>query len=149
MPRGQKKCPSCQVFVGSRASSCLECSHIFKKVSKKTPKPFFKERKAFIKRMLGGGKSSSVALDMGIVTEIFDKFKDNIPFITSVKPPFKMSESIVYLKSRAGINYLDKKLLEYNYNPENKEEIIDSGEKVGEDSGVKRKQTLRNFLNDE
>ena len=104
-----------------------------KKTAKKKPKPFFKERRAFIQRMLGGGKSDNFALDMKAATDIFEKYKNDIDFLSKVKPPFKFEGSLKWLITNDGFKYLESKYKEFYYKPKSIDLLIDLGEKVGED----------------
>lgn len=116
---------------------------------KKQPKPFFKERRAFISRILENTKPSNYALEMQAVTKIFELFDNDIDFLSKVKMPFKMNGSIKWLLTSEGIDYMNKKYKEFNFKPKEAPKIIDSGQKFGEDIYMKNKQTLRGFLNDE
>ena len=150
MPRGKKQCPNCNSLQAARALSCSDCNYTFTfKTKAKSPKPFFKERKEFIKRMLCGGKSEDMKLDMMVATSIFKNFENDLDFLGKVKPPFKFEGSIKYFFSKDGKEYLRKKKLEFEYNPENTEKMIDHLEKIGEDIEIPKRPTLRNFLNDE
>ncbi len=149
MPRGKKKCGNCGEFVGSRIQQC-SCGFVFDKPKpKKKAKPFFKERKSFIKRMLNGGKSSSLQLDMMVVTKIFDKFDNNIEFLNSVSPPFALDGSIKYFLTGDGMKYLSKKKLEFDYIPSEAEKIVDLDIKMGKDIVTEKPKTLIEFLNNE
>ena len=109
MPRGKKKCGNCGEFVGSRVQEC-SCGFVFGKPKpKKKAKPFFKERKDFVKRMLGGEKSDSMQLDMMTSTKVFELFDNDINFLSKVKPPFKLKGSIRYFLTEDGKKYLNKK----------------------------------------
>jgi len=149
MPRGKKVCPKCKAECSSRSKSC-SCGFQFKAgVSKKKAKPsFFKERKEFIGRMLGGQKPSNYKLDMMVATKVFANFENDIDFLSKVKPPFKFDDSIKYLLTKEGVDYLKKKSLEFYYNPSNSEKMIDHNEKTGEDREVSRVKSLREFLNE-
>lgn len=150
MPKGKKECPSCNSLLAARASLCTECKHEFaKKVPAKKKALFFQERRDFIKRMLGGEKSSNYKLDMITATKIFKLFKDDIDFLSKVNPPFKLAGSIKFFLSKEGQEYLRKKKLEFEYKPKNYEKIIDHSEKSGEDVFSQKTKTLRDFLNDE
>ena len=150
MPRGKKKCPSCGSFQSARVSLCSECNHEFLKNPKPAKKQiFFQERRDFIKRMLNGEKSSNYKLDMITATKVFKLFNNDIDFLSKVKPPFKLSDSIKYFLTSDGQAYLRKKKLEFEYNPKNSEKIIDHLEKVGDDLFSQKTKTLRDFLNDE
>jgi len=145
MPRGLKKCPDCKTFVGARTPEC-SCGHIFKKKPKKQPKPFFKERKEFVKRMLGGKKPIDHRLDMMVVTKIFAAFENDLDFLGKVKPPFELNGSIKYFLTKDGKEYLLKKYREFNYKVPEADKYIDTKEKVGEDTHEGKSNTLRGFL---
>jgi hypothetical protein len=148
MPKGKKQCPSCNEFTTVRASSC-KCGLVFEKKKKKEAKPFFQERKEFIKRMLDGEKSQDMILDMTTVTKIFNKFNNDVDFLSKVKPPFKLNGSIRYFLTTDGMLFLDKKYKEYQYKPKKADKVIDLNEKFGEDLVENKPKTLRNFLNNE
>jgi len=149
MPRGKKECKECGEFLGARASSC-HCGYVFPKPKpKKKAKPFFKERKDFVKRMLSGGKSDSMSLDLMVATKIFEDFDNDVDFLNSVAPPFKLNNSIRYLLSKDGIKYLKRKKLEFDYIPPDTIEIIEHEDKAGEDIILVKHKTLREFLNNE
>ena len=145
MPRGLKKCPDCKTFVGARTPEC-SCGHTFQKKPKKQPKPFFKERKEFVKRMLGGKKPIDHRLDMMVVTKIFAAFENDLDFLGKVKPPFELNGSIKYFLTKDGKEYLLKKYREFNYKVPEADKYIDTKEKVGEDTHEGKSNTLRGFL---
>jgi len=145
MPRGQKSCPSCNTLVGARTPEC-SCGHIFKKKPKKQPKPFFKERKEFIKRMLGGQKPVDHRLDMMVVTKIFATFENDLDFLSKVKPPFELKGTIKYFLTKDGKEYLLKKYREFNYKVPEADKYVDTKQKVGEDTHESKSNTLRGFL---
>lgn len=150
MPRGKKTCPNCNSLQAVRVLSCSECEYTFeKKTTVKKKASFFQERKAFIKRMLNNNKSSNYKLDMMTATKIFKMFDNDIDFLSKVKPPFDLNNSIKYFLTKDGQDYLRKKKLEFEYKPKNSEKIVDHSEKVGEDVVTSRRRTLRDFLNDE
>jgi hypothetical protein len=150
MPKGKKQCPTCNALLSVRALLCT-CGFTFEKSKskKKAPKPFFSERKDFIKRMLDGGKSKDIALDMITATKVFEAFDNNIDFLAKVKPPFKLDGSIRYFLTADGKEFLRKKKLEFDYKPKNAEKIVDHFQKTGEDIMTNKHRTLRDFLNDE
>ena len=149
MPRGKKECKSCGEHVGARTPTC-SCGYVFPKAkAKKKAKPFFKERKEFIKRMLAGGRSENIQLDMMTVTKIFEAFDNNIKFLSRVSPPFKLKGSIKYFLTEDGKKYLSKKKREFDYIPPEEIKIIDHKKKVGEDIKTNKTKTLRQFLNNE
>jgi hypothetical protein len=122
-----------------------------KKVStpKKQVKSFFKERKEFIKRLLDGSKSSNFALDMMTATKVFEKFNNDLDFLSKVKPLFKLNGTIKWLLTADGIKFLDLKYKEFKYKPKKSEILIDSGEKFGDDIVKPRPRTIRQFLDNE
>jgi hypothetical protein len=150
MPKGKKQCPSCNSLLTVRALLCT-CGHTFEKgkTKKKEKKPFFAERKEFIKRMLDGGRSKDMTLDMITATKVFATFDNNIDFLGKVKPPFKLDGSIRYFLTAEGKEYLRKKKLEFDYKPKNTEKIVDHLEKIGDDIVTSKPRTLRDFLNNE
>jgi hypothetical protein len=149
MPRGRKQCKDCAEFVGARASAC-DCGYVFPKPKpKKKAKPFFKERRDFVKRMLNGGKQENIQLDMMTVTKIFELFNNDTEFLSSVPPPFQLKGSIKYFLTKDGREYLKKKKLEYDYRPPERRKIKEYKNKVGEDILIQKKKTLTKFLNDE
>ena len=147
MPRGKKTCPSCSVLVGARAGSC-ECGYIFKPTKKKPPKPFFKDRRDFVKRMLGGSKATDWRMEMHTATTVFNKFDNDIDFLEKVKPPFVFKNTIKYFLTKDGKEYLLKKHKEFYYKPPDKDKFIDTKEKAGEDILETKKKTLKDFLNE-
>jgi len=149
VPRGRKKCKSCGEFVGSRVPTC-SCGYVFPKAKpKKKAKPFFKERKEFIKRMLSGNKSENLQLDMMVVTKIFESFDNNVNFLNNVPPPFALDKSIKFFLTEDGKKYLSKKKLEFDYIPKKVDKIVDCNEKMGKDVETNKNKTLRQFLNNE
>jgi hypothetical protein len=116
---------------------------------KSPPKPFFKERKEFIKRLLDNKKSSNIAVDMKIATQIFDRFDNDVDFLSKVKPLFKMDGSIKWFITKDGIKFLDAKYKEFKYKPKKNEKPIDLGEKIGDDIIQSKKRTIRQFLDNE
>lgn len=147
MPRGKKICPSCKSIVGARASVC-ECGHKFLPAKKKKAKPFFAERREFVKRMLAGSKAENWQMEMHTATKVFEQFSNDIDFLCKVKPPFIFKNSIKFFLTKEGREYLDKKYKEFNYKPPEKDKFVDTKEKFGEDIMSNKKKTLRDFLND-
>ena len=147
MPRGKKTCPSCKSIVGARVSVC-DCGHKFLPTKKKQAKPFFTERREFVKRMLAGSKASDWRMEMHTATKVFEQFKNDVDFLSKVKPPFVFKNTIKYFLTKDGKEYLEKKYKEFNYKPPEKDKFVDTKEKFGEDILSKKKKTLRDFLND-
>ena len=116
MPRGKKICPSCKSIVGARASVC-ECGHKFLPAKKKKTKPFFAERREFVKRMLAGSKAENWQMEMHTATKVFD-------FLCKVKPPFIFKNSIKFFLTKDGREYLEKKYKEFNYKPPEKASFV-------------------------
>jgi hypothetical protein len=147
MPRGKKTCPSCDSLLGVRTSVC-DCGHIFTAKPKKLAKPHFKERKAFLKRMLGGAKPTNYVFEMHTVTKVFEEFQNDLDFLSKVKPPFELKYTIKYFLTKEGKEYLSKKYREFYYKPPEKDKFVDTEIKVGEDIMENKKKTLRDFLNE-
>ncbi len=116
---------------------------------KKQAKPFFKERKEFIKRLLDGKKSSNLALDMMTATKIFEKFDNDVDFLSKVKPLFKMDGSIKWFLTFDGMKFLDLKYKEFKYKPKKSEIMIDFEDKFGNDYVEYKPRTIRQFLDNE
>ena len=147
MRRGKKTCPSCGSLVGARASIC-DCGHEFLAVKKKKPKPFFKARRDFIKRMLAGSKATDWRMEMHTATKVFSEFDNDLDFLEKVKPPFVFKNTIKYFLTKEGREYLRKRHKEFYYKPPDKDKFIDTKEKAGEDILEKKKKTLKDFLNE-
>jgi len=147
MPRGKKSCPSCDALLGARVKIC-DCGHEFLAKAKKQPKPFFKERKEFLKRMLGGLKPINYVFEMSTVTKIFTQFNNDLEFLSKVKPPFQLKGTIKYFLTQDGREYLSKKHKEFYYKPPEKDKFVDTEVKAGQDILEKKKKTLRDFLNE-
>ena len=145
MPRGKKSCPSCDSLLGARTRTC-DCGYKFAPKPKKTAKPHFKERKAFLKRVLGDSKPSSWVFEMHTVTKIFEQFDNDLDFLSKVKPPFELKGSIKYFLTQDGKEYLRKKYKEFCFKPPEKDKFIDTKEKAGEDIMENTTKTLRDFL---
>jgi len=145
MPRGKKTCPSCKALVGARIKHCC-CGHEFLPTVKKVAKPHFKERRGFIKRMLGNSKASDWRLEMTVATKIFKDFKDDLNFLSKVKPPFELKGSIKYFLTKDGKEYLRKKHKEFYFKTPEKDKFVDTKEKAGEDIMEHKTKTLRDFL---
>jgi predicted secreted protein len=113
----------------------------------KTKKPsFFKEKRDFISRMLDGKKPSNYSLDMVAAKKVFDQFDNDTDFLSKVKPPFKMVDSIKYFITSDGMKYLKKKYNEFKFEIPEHEIPVDLGEKAGEDIEINKPITIRNFL---
>ena len=148
MPKGKKTCPKCDALSAASLKVC-SCGHVFKKkLSKKKASPFFKERREFIKRMLGGAKSIDYRLDMMTVTKVFKTFNNDLDFLSKVKAPFKLEGSIKYFLTKDGIQYIKRKKLEFDYKPKNFEKMVDHQDKMGEDIKIEKRKTLRDFLDE-
>jgi|TARA_R110000824_G_scaffold244366_4_gene433123 hypothetical protein len=149
MSKRRKRCPKCKELNEPDSTSCASCGGKIKKTKiPKATKPFAKERKEFISRMLDGEKPKAFALDMMAVTRIFQIFVGHEDFLSKVAPPFKLKDSIKYLLSSEGMKYLRKKKDEFYYKPKKLDKIIDFKEKVGEDTLQSKTLTLRDFLNE-
>ena len=147
MPRGKKSCPSCNTLLGARVKIC-GCGHKFVAKAKKQSKPFFKERKEFLKRMLVNSKPTNYFFEMHTVTKIFEQFNNDLDFLSKVKAPFELKGTIKYFLTKDGREYLSKKHKEFYYKPPEKDKFVDTEVKAGEDILEKKKKTLRDFLNE-
>lgn len=107
---------------------------------------YFQERKSFIYRMIDESFHNDIkwSKEQSVAKYLFDKYP--LDFLDKVRPCFKMN-SILWFKSKKGLDYLDRKLREFQYNPPKETKILDTGKKVGEDKKITRK-TLRQFLNE-
>ena len=147
MPRGKKSCPSCNALLGARTKVC-DCGYEFLPKAKKQAKPFFKERKDFLKRMLGGSKPTNYVFEMSTVTKIFAQFEGDLDFLSKVKPPFEFKNSIKYFLTKEGKEYLLRKYREFYYKPPEKDKFVDNRVKSGEDILSKNIKTLKEFLDE-
>jgi len=98
--------------------------------------------------MLDNQPSDNYKLDMITVTKLFKHFEYDIDFLSKVKPPFKLDNSIKYFLTKDGLSYLDKKHREFHYKPKNSEKMVDHKLKVGEDKLIEKRKTLRDFLDE-
>lgn len=115
-----------------------------RKKTEKKPKPptFFKERKEFINRIIGG--KVNWPLEMKFSKTLFEKYPSD--FLSVVVPPFKLT-SLSYFIGEDGDKFLKRKLAEFLFKP-NQEKIQVFDGKIGEDLPIIRKQTIRQFLNE-
>lgn len=109
----------------------------------KTTPTFFKERKAFISRMIKAGTKVHYGKEQKFAKQIFEEWP--LDFLNKVKAPFEMN-SLAWFLTKDGKKYLQLKLHEFNYKPK-REEIIEGQEKVGPDwNGSPKRKSLRDFL---
>lgn len=111
----------------------------------KTPS-YFQEKRDFLSRMLDNQKPDNYKLEMMVVKQVFQAFDNDLDFLSKVKPPFKMSGSIRYLITDAGMKYLKKKYLEFKFIIPEHEKPVDLGVKSGDDVYEKQPRTIRDFL---
>jgi hypothetical protein len=148
MKRRKKRCKSCKYLNEPEAQSCGSCGKKIKEGKpSKQAKPFARERKEFIIRMLDGKRPEVFALEMMAATKIFEIFLGHEDFLSKVAAPFPLKGSIKYLITEDGIGYLNKKKTEFYFKPKELDKIIDFKDKVGEDTLKKKTLTLREFLN--
>ena len=114
---------------------------------RKTPKPFFKERKDFLRRCLGE-KIKNYTAEMTAVTKIFERFDNDIDFLNKVKPPSFLKDSLLWFLTEEGNKFLKKKHKKFYYKLEEFSLPVNLGEKFGEDVIEKKQQTIRSFLNE-
>lgn len=116
--------------------------------TKKSPKPFFRERKDFLSRVAGGYKGN-YAGQMVAVLKIFERYNNDIDFLSKVKPPSFLKEGVFWLITKEGYKFLDKKYKEFNFKPEEYDKPIETSSKAGEDIYIKKPLTINEFLKDE
>ena len=155
MPRGKKRCPSCNIFVGARKISC-DCGFNFgqptqkKKQRSKIPaKPKINKRK-IIQRLLEEPTTSKrmfYAREMKLLNDLCNRY--SLEFMDVVKFSKKFY-SLSYLVSPKLRETMDKKWRAFNYKlDKNKYEEYNIGEKIGEDLNIRKEiKTTRDFLNE-
>lgn len=155
MPRGKRRCPSCNTFVGVRTLSC-ECGFNFgeptkrKKQRSKVPaKPKINKRK-IIQRLLEEPTTSKrmfYAREMKLLNDLCNRY--SLEFMDVVKFSKKFY-SLSYLVSPKLRETMDKKWRAFNYKlDKSKYEEYNIGEKTGEDINIKKEiKTTRDFLNE-
>tara|TARA_R110000772_G_scaffold144512_5_gene254323 strand:+ start:1070 stop:1507 length:438 start_codon:yes stop_codon:yes gene_type:complete len=145
MPRGKKKCSSCDIFVGSRASKC-SCGYVFdkktnsKKINKlevlsrlvivpeKNKRPFYLKEFKMMKSL-----TERYSLEFLLVVDFGKKF-----------------DSLAYLVSPKLKDSLDQRWRAFNYKfDKSKYSNYNIGEKFGDDKQLtKKNKTTRDFLNE-
>ena len=83
---------------------------------------------------------------MHTVTKIFEQFDNDLDFLSKVKPPFELKDSIKYFLTKDGKEYLRKKHKEFYFKTPEKDKFVDTKEKAGEDIMEHKTKTLRDFL---
>lgn len=114
--------------------------------AKKQPKPFFKERREFLKRILGGKIDTSYTAEMVFVTRIFELMENDLEFLSKIKPPSFLKGSLAWFLSPDGKKFLNFKRKEFHFKVEKSENEVEFGEKFGEDVYEEKPKTLRQFL---
>ena len=155
MPRGKKRCPSCNVFVGARKISC-DCGFNFgqptknKKEKSRIPqKPKINKRK-IVQRLLEEPKTSKrifYAREMKLLNDLCNRYSLEFMDIVTF---YKKLNSLSYLLSPKLRETMDKKWRAFNYKlDKNKYKEYNIGEKVGEDRDLKKQtKTTKDFLNE-
>ena len=154
MPRGKKRCPECNVFLGVRSLHC-ECGFKFeeptkrKKQRSKIPaKPKINKRKIIL-RLLNEPKLSKrmfYAREMKLLNDLCNRY--SLEFM-DVVTFWKKLDSLAYLLSSKLKDTMDKKWRAFNYKVDKtKYKEYNIGEKVGEDKEIKKEtKTTKDFLN--
>jgi len=105
---------------------------------------FFKERKAFISKMIDPSVRVVFAREQKLAKDIFEKYP--VEFLNMVKPPFIMN-SLAWFISKDGAKYLDSELKKFLYKPK-VSKVIEGSEKMGYNFEKKRTKGFREFLNE-
>lgn len=147
MPRGKKKCPSCEMYVASGVSSC-DCGHVFKK--KKPAKPKIKKTDILKRLVEEPQKNKRVffSREMKLLNDLVDKYSLEFMNVVNFHRQF---DSLAYLVSPKLKETLDKKFRAFNYVVDkSKYPEYNLGEKSGEDRFIEKKnRTIKDFLTDE
>jgi len=155
MPRGKKRCPECNVFVGTRILHC-QCGFKFEEPTKKKKqktkvpaKPKINKRKILL-RLLEEPKSSKrmfFSREMKLLNDLCNRYSLEFMDIVNFGRKF---DSLAYIVSPKLKYVMDQKFRAFNY-------VVDKtrypsytiGEKVGEDKKVvKKNKTTKDFLNE-
>lgn len=155
MPRGQKRCPSCNFFVGAAKRSC-SCGFNFgkpsqakKQKSKAPAKPKINKREV-LKRLLEEPKDSKrmfYAREMKLLNDLCNRY--SLEFM-NVVTFWKKFDSLTYLLSPKLKDTMDRKWRAFNYRlDKSRYDSYTIGEKTGEDRNLKKNiKTTRDFLNE-
>tara|TARA_B100000963_G_scaffold67137_2_gene55273 strand:+ start:57508 stop:58002 length:495 start_codon:yes stop_codon:yes gene_type:complete len=164
MPRGYKQCPKCSKKVGASTKIC-SCSFVFsnskldgskqKKIAElfeidvTSKRQLADAKKDFLGRMIDNRYPENFPFQMSIVKKIFEKFNNDLDFLSKVKPPFKFKyPTLGYFLTQDGRQYLIKKYREFYYKPPSPDKFVDKGVKSGEDILSKNIKTLKEFLDE-
>jgi hypothetical protein len=155
MPRGKKRCPSCNVFVGARSSSC-NCGFKFQKPTQKQesrnkkPQKLKINKKQILLRLVevpNTEKRFFYAREMKMLNDLCNRYSLEFMDIVSFEKRF---DSLAYLVSPKLRNTLDQKFRAFNY-------VVDKtryptytiGEKCGDDKKIAKKiKTTKDFLDE-
>ena len=155
MPRGKKRCPSCNIFVGVRSLSC-DCGFNFGEITKKKQqrtkvpaKPKINKRK-IIQRLLEQPVSSKrmfYAREMKLLNDLCNRY--SLEFMNVVTFNKKINSFALLLSIKLK-DTMDKKWRAFNYKlDKNKYKEYNIGEKSGEDKELKKpNKTTKDFLNE-
>ena len=155
MPRGKKRCPECNIFVGVRTLTC-DCGFNFGEPTKikeqrsKVPaKPKINKRKIIL-RLLEEPKTSKrmfYAREMKLLNDLCNRY--SLEFM-NVVTFWKKLDSLTYLLSPKLRDTMDKKWRAFNYKlDKSKYDEYNIGEKTGEDREIKKEiKTTKDFLNE-
>tara|TARA_R110000803_G_scaffold184182_2_gene246504 strand:- start:292 stop:762 length:471 start_codon:yes stop_codon:yes gene_type:complete len=155
MPRGKKRCPSCNVFVGVRSSSC-DCGFKFQKPTKKQevknkkpPKLKINKKEILIRlvEVPNTEKRFFYAREMKMLNDLCNRYSLEFMNIVNFDKKF---DSLAYLVSPKLRNVLDQKFRAFNY-------VVDKtryptytiGDKCGDDKKIAKKmKTTKDFLDE-
>lgn len=146
MPRGKKKCLSCDELVGIRTSKCL-CGYVFPKPEKKKSKLNKFKILARLVNIPDKNKRLFYSREFKMMKTLTERY--SLEFL-SVVDFGKKFDSIAYLVSPKLTDTLDKKWRAFNYKfDKNKYKEYTIGEKCGEDKPIKKQiKTTKDFLNE-
>lgn len=119
-----------------------------KKIKKEKPPSFFKEKLAFINRLLGESHSSPRMAERVVAKKIFARYNNDIDFLSKVSAPSWLKDSLVWFLSADGLKYLDLKYKEFYFKIQDAPKIVDFQEKFGDDIMERKPLTVRDFLNE-
>ena len=105
---------------------------------------FFKERKAFIKKMINPSVKVVYAREQKLEKDIFEKYP--VDFLNMVKQPFDLN-SLAWFLSKDGEQYLKKELSRFLYKPK-EDKIVAGTEKKGYNFAKKKIKKFREFLDE-
>ncbi|NVM34354.1 MAG: hypothetical protein HWN81_02085 [Candidatus Lokiarchaeota archaeon] len=155
MPRGKKRCPECNVYVGVRTLAC-DCGFNFGKPkikkaqkSRVPEKPKINKRK-ILTRLLEIPKTSKrffYAREMKLLNDLCNRYSLEFMNVVSF---YRKLDSLAYLLSPKLRDTMDKKWRAFNYKlDKSKYKEYNIGDKIGKDKNIKKEiKTTRDFLDE-